>query len=207
VIAAASLADLARIVSILVREFAQRGAELLVLLTLVPADWQAHLVVGKIENASRRDVQEDNQGIEQLEHPAQADAAARAECGPEYMPRLRTLAHSVIDEPTSERHVATLEQITTDARRVPPQTRNQKAEFGKLVALVKFALRDFGDFANITVAAKQLGINLLSLQKAIAKGRIQTFEISGGRKMVNLTECRVLWPDGPRPTGRPRSNS
>lgn len=80
----------------------------------------------------------DTAALDQLDGPqleiAKHEAGTKYE--PAYMPRLRKLAHAVIEEPVSPRHVATLEQIIRDAQDEQPPTKDGKTSFVKLVNMV-----------------------------------------------------------------------
>lgn len=60
---------------------------------------------------------------------------------------------------------------------------------------------DTKDLATVTSAAEILRINKRSLQKQINTGRVTVFELADGRELVSVSQCRTIWPDGPRPSG------
>lgn len=141
-IAAASLADLARVVSGVLERINNGAVDLLFLLTQVRTDWQARLV-------------------ESRTHKEKSPSQQQPEVGP-------------------------LNQL---AGLAPPTSPS------------------LNDLATIRAAAKLLGIDKVSIQRAIDDGIIEALTLADGRKVVSVNQCRQHWPDGPKPVGRPKKRS
>lgn len=77
-------------------------------------------------------------------------------------------------------------------------TFGNRAKLHRLQALLS-------DFASPRQAAKRAKVSHTLLYEAIGDGRLKVFKLDGGRKVVSVTQCKLLWPDGAI-QGRPRKS-
>lgn len=62
---------------------------------------------------------------------------------------------------------------------------------------------DLSEFVGIRAAAREVGVDKVTIQRAIDSGKLNVYRLGDGREVISRLDCNRLWPTGPNPVGRP----